>query len=198
MVLICLGDSLTYGYGIPRPRVWPSLLAGATGMDVRNCGINGDTTGGMLARFQAHGPAGEAYAAILMGGFNDLALGADPGVVKANMFALVQHCFSARIRPVLGIPIPVRRPITFPMLASVDVERACAAYDALRFWLHSLAEDFSLQKVDFYRCFEEFSASAARNGDRRVFDALYTDGLHPSEAGHALMAQEAARVMSIV
>ncbi len=195
MTLICLGDSLTYGYGIPRPRVWPSLLAGATGMRVYNWGINGDTTGGMLARFQAHGADRDVHAAILMGGFNDLALGAEPGVVKANMFALVQQCFSARIKPLLGIPIPVRRPITFPLLASMDVERACAAYEDLRLWLHSLAEDFSLPRVDFYRCFEEVSASAMQSGDRASFDALYTDGLHASEAGHALMAQEAARVI---
>jgi len=195
MTLICLGDSLTYGYGIPRPRVWPSLLAGATGMRVYNWGINGDTTGGMLARFQAHGADRDVHVAILMGGFNDLALGAEPGVVKANMFALVQQCFSARIKPLLGIPIPVRRPITFPLLASMDVERACAAYEDLRFWLHSLAEDFSLPRVDFYRCFEAVSTTAMQSRDSASFDALYTDGLHASEAGHALMAQEAARVI---
>ena len=193
--MICLGDSLTYGYGIPRPRVWPSLLAGATGMRVYNWGINGDTTGGMLARFQAHGADRDVHVAILMGGFNDLALGAEPGVVKANMFALVQQCFSARIKPLLGIPIPVRRPITFPLLASMDVERACAAYEDLRFWLHSLAEDFSLPRVDFYRCFEAVSTTAMQSRDSASFDALYTDGLHASEAGHALMAQEAARVI---
>ena len=105
MTLICLGDSLTYGFGIPRHRVWPSLLAKTTGMKVLNWGINGDTTGGMLARFQAHSAVSDARAAILMGGFNDLALGADMGVVKANMFALVQQCFSVRVKPVLGIPI---------------------------------------------------------------------------------------------
>ena len=163
MTLICLGDSLTHGYGIPRPRVWPSLLAGATGMRVYNWGINGDTTGGMLARFQAHGADRDVHVAILMGGFNDLALGAEPGVVKANMFALVQQCFSARIKPLLGIPIPVRRPITFPLLASMDVERACAAYEDVRFWLHSLAEDFSLPRVDFYRCFEAVSTTAMQS-----------------------------------
>lgn len=194
MTLICLGDSLTYGFGIPRHRVWPSLLAKTSGMRVLNWGINGDTTGGMLARFQAHSAVSDARAAILMGGFNDLALGADIGVVKANMFALVQQCFSVRVKPVLGIPIPVRHPITFPLLASMDVDRACAAYDGLRPWLHSLAEDFSLPVVDFYRRFEEFLVSAALNG-REYFDALYTDGLHASEAGHALMAQEAARAL---
>ena len=90
MIIACLGDSLTYGYGIPRPKVWTTLLARRTGIDVRNCGINGDTTGGMLARFHHHVVQAGADAVLIMGGFNDLALGTGLGTVKANIFALVQ------------------------------------------------------------------------------------------------------------
>ena len=80
MIIACLGDSLTYGYGIPRPKVWTTLLARRTGIDVRNCGINGDTTGGMLARFHQHVVQAGADAVLIMGGFNDLALGTGLGV----------------------------------------------------------------------------------------------------------------------
>lgn len=51
MKIVCLGDSLTYGYGVPRRDCWVSLAAEATGHTLVNRGINGDTTGGMLARF---------------------------------------------------------------------------------------------------------------------------------------------------
>ena len=80
MIIACLGDSLTYGYGIPRPKVWTTLLARRTGIDVRNCGINGDTTGGMLARFHPQVVQAGADAVLIMGGFNDLALGTGLGV----------------------------------------------------------------------------------------------------------------------
>jgi lysophospholipase L1-like esterase len=190
VTLVCLGDSLTYGYGIPRPRTWPSLLARATGIDVRNHGVNGDTTGGMLARFAADVVGEDPHGILVMGGFNDLALGAGLGVVKANLFALVQQCFAARIRPVLGIPIPVREPVTFRMLGSVDPARAIGPYEELIPWLRELGSDFSLPCADFRSA---FLRRAGAGGDG--LDALYSDGLHPSEAGHVVMAEEAVRVL---
>lgn len=201
MILACLGDSLTYGYGIPRPRVWTTLLAQRTGIDVRNCGINGDTTGGMLARFHHHVVQDGADAVLLMGGFNDLALGTGLGTVKANIFALVQHSFSARVRPVLGVPIPVHAPITFPLLGSVDLPRACADYAALHQWLRVLAQDFALQCVDFSQAFAalrvqtQAATEVITGAAPDPLARLYTDGLHPSEAGHELMARQAALVL---
>ena len=196
MILTCLGDSLTYGYGIPRPKVWPTLLADATGMDVRNCGINGDTTGGMLARLHTEAAAAGADAALLMGGFNDLALGAGLGAVKANIFAMVQHCFSARVRPVLGIPIPTHEPVSFPLLGCVDMQKAFADYAALRPWLRLLARDFALQCVDFSQAFADWAErTGAAHPTGEALGTLYTDGLHPSAAGHEIMAQAAARVL---
>ena len=207
MILACLGDSLTYGYGIPRPKVWTTLLAQRTGIDVRNCGINGDTTGGMLARFHHHVEQNGADAVLLMGGFNDLALGTGLGAVKANIFALVQHSFSARVRPVLGVPIPVHAPITFPLMGSVDLPRACADYAALHQWLRVLAQDFSLQCVDFSQAFAGLPNQATPVDGMTdqatpvdvmapdLLSALYTDGLHPNEAGHELMARQAALVL---
>ncbi|HZF61406.1 MAG TPA: GDSL-type esterase/lipase family protein [Desulfovibrio sp.] len=197
MIIACLGDSLTYGYGIPRPKIWTTLLARRTGIDVRNCGINGDTTGGMLARFHQHVVQAGADAVLIMGGFNDLALGTGLGTVRANIFALVQQSFSARVRPVLGVPIPVHAPITFPLLGSVDLPRACADYAVLHQWLRVLAEDFSLQCVDFSQTFASFSGQDDTEDDNAPdrLSALYTDGLHPSEAGHELMSQQAARIL---
>ena len=130
-----------------------------TGLDVRNAGINGDTTSGMLARFQTDVLAAQADAVCLMGGFNDLALGAGPGTVRANLFALVQQCFHARVRPILGVPIAVRHPLTFPLLRSVNMDQACAAYEDLHAWLRCSA-DFSLSCLDFARYFAKHAAAA--------------------------------------
>jgi lysophospholipase L1-like esterase len=197
MILACLGDSLTYGYGIPRPRVWTTLLAQRTNIDVHNCGINGDTTGGMLARFNIDVVQYGADAVLIMGGFNDLALGAGIGTIKANIFALVQHSFNARVRPVLGVPIPVHPPITFPVMGSVNLPQACAEYANLHEWIRVLARDFSLQCVDFSLAFTAVLSEAAATAHPQANDlsALYTDGLHASEVGHEIMAQQAARVL---
>lgn len=50
MKIVCIGDSITYGYNVDynQSRIHP---AKKTGYEIINCGINGDTSGGMLARF---------------------------------------------------------------------------------------------------------------------------------------------------
>ena len=53
MKLICLGDSLTFGYGVRASQRWTHLCAQHTGWKIVNEGVSGDTTGGMLARLAA-------------------------------------------------------------------------------------------------------------------------------------------------
>jgi acyl-CoA thioesterase I len=48
--LLCLGDSLTFGYGAASGTSYPSVLEQLTGYVTRNAGINGDTSEGALAR----------------------------------------------------------------------------------------------------------------------------------------------------
>ena len=60
MRLICIGDSLTFGYGVHLSQRWTRLCAQETGWELVNEGINGDTTGGMLARMQGGGACGAA------------------------------------------------------------------------------------------------------------------------------------------
>ena len=42
--IICLGDSLTYGYGVRRAQCWTELAAEMSGWNVINRGICGDTS----------------------------------------------------------------------------------------------------------------------------------------------------------
>jgi lysophospholipase L1-like esterase len=51
--LLCLGDSLTFGFGAPPEASYPSQLATLTGRTSHNAGVNGDTTEGALARLPA-------------------------------------------------------------------------------------------------------------------------------------------------
>jgi acyl-CoA thioesterase-1 len=53
--LLCLGDSLTAGYGLDESRAWPALLqtrldAGLPGWRVVNAGVSGDTTDDAVQR----------------------------------------------------------------------------------------------------------------------------------------------------
>ena len=59
--VLCLGDSLTLGYGAGASLTYPQWLAQLTGLEAHNAGVNGDTAEGALARLpdllQRYSPA---------------------------------------------------------------------------------------------------------------------------------------------
>ena len=76
MKLICIGDSLTFGYGVRTFQRWTRLCAQETGWEIVNEGISGDTTGGMLVRLRAlladRDICVQRPLVLLMGGANDI------------------------------------------------------------------------------------------------------------------------------
>jgi acyl-CoA thioesterase-1 len=73
--VVALGASNTYGKGVARNQAYPAQLEAllrARGLNVHvvNAGINGDTTGGMLARLDRVVPKGTSVV-ILQPGGND-------------------------------------------------------------------------------------------------------------------------------
>ena len=73
--VVALGASNTFGKGVSRSQSYPAqleVLLRARGLNVRviNAGINGDTTGGMLARLDSVVPKGTSVV-ILQPGGND-------------------------------------------------------------------------------------------------------------------------------
>ena len=49
--LVCLGDSIVYGYGVSSRYAWPYLASKTLGINILNKGENGDTADGMNVRF---------------------------------------------------------------------------------------------------------------------------------------------------
>lgn len=182
MKIVCLGDSLTYGYGVGRRKVWTTLASEETGHGFVNKGINGDTTGGMLARF-TEDVVGEAPDSVLiMGGSNDFIMGEPVSAVRANMSAMAYRALSLGILPVLGVQIDIHPEMIRPDWAAFTdfqaVRRKTRAYreDLIRF-----CGTFNLRMIDFYDIFMEEEPGAGRN--------FYSDGLHLNEAGHRHLAK---------
>ena len=93
MKIVCLGDSLTYGYGVPRKDTWISLLNKRGTDNYINKGINGDTSGGMLARFNSDVVEEKPKMVFIMGGINDFILGSGLESVKTNIMAIVHQAY---------------------------------------------------------------------------------------------------------
>lgn len=71
MKIACLGDSCTYGQNVRADQAWPHLLWQMTGHDVRNLGVNGDTTRLALERFHRDVGLFDPDVVVVQFGHND-------------------------------------------------------------------------------------------------------------------------------
>ena len=165
MKLVCLGDSLTYGYGVPRKDCWVSLCA--------------ERTGHTLSRFGRDVLNERPDRVLIMGGANDIFLTGSDLRARADLGALVHQSVAAGIRPMLGLPIPLSPALVPPPWTELtDFFALEPVFRAYRDWLLRFAGIFRIQTVDF-----SLPAFAPPEGMR-----LYLDGLHPNREGHRLMA----------
>ena len=105
--IICLGDSLTYGYGVRRAQCWTELAAEMSGWNVVNRGICGDTTGGMLVRLreilrEEIGQRNERCF-LLMGGCNDIFFSGSSTGARENMAAMAHQLFAEGEMPLIAV-----------------------------------------------------------------------------------------------
>ena len=181
--LICLGDSLTFGYGVcPRER-WLNLAAEESGWRLWNRGICGDTTGGMLVRLRELllSPR-KPGAVMIMGGANDIFYSGSSAAARANMGAMLQQLLTAGVLPLAGIPMPIV-PDWHPEEwgAVVDFERADSLLSDYAGWLAEYCRVFRVPAVDFRPAFLDEAGCVRRE--------LFLDGLHPNATGHRRMAE---------
>ena len=186
MKIVCLGDSLTYGYGVSVNENWVALATAQTALDLINRGINGDTTGGMLARFYPEVLAVEPAAVLITGGCNDILISGSPQNAKCNLSAMAHQAFSRDITPLIGTPIPIDlAQVGADWGARGDFPALQAAAVDLTAWLRDFSRGYGVPLIDFWAVFERALSAPGPN--------LYVDGLHPSPAGHQVMADLVAR-----
>ena len=188
--LICLGDSLTFGLGVPHDRRWTSLVERRSRWRTVNLGVCGDTTGGMLSRLgtevlpRLRGQHSAPIPALvfLMGGSNDIIYAQSQREARANLGAMVHQVKHSGHMPVVGIP-PVLEAgsaaghwgaevTDFPVCAGLLEEYGR--------WLAGFCRAFRVPCADFRPIFTLPGAGAAAE--------RFLDGIHPNEASHERMA----------
>ncbi|KJS82806.1 GDSL-type esterase/lipase family protein [Desulfosporosinus sp. BICA1-9] len=181
MKLVCLGDSLTYGYKVKLSETWPSLVKQKLNIEVVNKGINGDTTGGMLGRYSFDVMSESPSHVIIMGGGNDLIWGVPLSVVEANLVAMVQQALHNQIVPIIAIPIPfsvIKTKKYWPYVSNFDViNQNIKEY---REWILTFTKNFSVHVLDFYELFIDYQCNVRHD--------LYSDGIHPTANGNKIMS----------
>lgn len=174
--MICIGDSLVFGPLVRRSECWTAKLGGRCGFRVINRGRNGDTTRGLLSRFDRQVLAERPDAVLLLAGSNDFFLRRDPAETRRFLLFLVREAEAYDIRTLLATIPPY-----LPSMAPAAFRKAVCLDDAQLLRL-SLNEWIRSQKecVDFASVFESLTSDALRG--------FFADGLHLNAAGHLRLA----------
>lgn len=175
MKLVLLGDSLIYGYGVPRRDCWVRLAAERTGFELINRGVNGDTTGGMLARLGPHVLEERPAKVFLLGGANDILTAGNDLAARSNLSAMVYQALDAGVEPIVGLYPPFcPARMSGPWAGYADAGALSGTFSAYRAWTLRFVLSMGIKAVDF---------STGFTGEE-----LYLDEVHPNAAGHAVMA----------
>ena len=190
MKLICIGDSLIFGYQVPREHCWTTLFSRLSGWEVVNRGISGDTTGGMLARLRRDAldlaleerSRGRASRVLVMGGGNDIFFSGTADQAKANIAAICYQLEAEGLSVLLGIPLPIDWTGAPENWASfVDFRRAAVEMQSYSAWLRQYSQSTGIPSVDLSVDFLDSAGQVRRE--------LLVDGIHPNQEGHRKMAE---------
>ena len=174
MELVAMGDSITEGYPFTKQESWVEHLTQELKIQILNQGICGDFTGGMRERFKRdvldHAPT----HVIILGGANDAYEQIPLERVITNFKAMEESCCQNGIVPIFGLPTPSLLPMEEQFLIQY------------RNWLNTYALDKGIMVVDFYSAFMK-QIGAGQSAQ------LYSDEVHPSIKGYALMGEVAVK-----
>ncbi|UDL96451.1 arylesterase [Lichenihabitans sp. PAMC28606] len=167
--VVALGDSLSAGYMLPADAAFPAVLQKALqarGLDVTvaNAGVSGDTAEGGLQRLDWSVPDG-TDAVILELGANNMLRGLSAATTRQTLDTIITR-LQAR-----GIKVLLTGMMALPSLGKQYGDEFQAIYPAL-------AQQHGVPLYPF------FLNGVAQNPQLKL-----ADGLHPNEAGVAVLVQ---------
>lgn len=175
MNILCIGDSLTFGYGVGQENSWVSILNDEKTKFI-NKGVNGDTSTGILSRIYPILHSSNAKACLIMCGSNDILMKKPITSIIDNINLMITDCNSFNIKPIILSP-----PNIFSNLAkkrwdsSIDYEKCNLQLKDLSKELNMICKNNNLIFIDL--------------NSKLPFDSSnYTDGLHISIKGNILIA----------
>lgn len=189
MKIVCIGDSLTYGYGVLGAECWVELVKNKLNIPIINKGVNGDTTAGILSRSYIDVIKNNPTHVIIMGGTNDFIANRSLNMVRDNITELVKESLSYNISPIIGIEMPIDKILAErKWSAGSDYDRINSLIEDYKEWILKFSAHNNIACIDFHSCFKE-------NLKIKTGKELYIDGLHPTAFGHQLMAECAYDVL---
>ncbi len=189
--IVCHGDSLTEGSDLEKNYTWPHLVENKIRVTVVNSGIGGDTSGGLLGRFNQDVVGCQPDMVVILGGTNDLWWDLDINLILANIFAMACQAQHRNIVPIVGLPLP----LCMENLRQQNMMAPIAGWDKCLNKLSELvdalavaAKESDIACLDLYHPFLDIN----ENVQGKYF---LEDGLHPNKLGHLLMAEKMVELL---
>lgn len=165
-VILSVGDSLTFGLGVPADKTWPALLEaklkadGYPGVKVINAGSSGATTAFGVSTLKFHLKRGKPDLIIYALGANDGLRGIDPATTQKNLSTAMELIQAQGVKVLLlGMKAPPNYGEKFPK----DFESSFL----------KVKDKFKPAFVPFF--LEGVAGKAELN---------QADGIHPNEKGY--------------
>ncbi len=174
--VVFLGDSIT--------EFWP-LSDSFPGKPYVDRGISGQTTPQILLRFRQDVIALQPRVVVILAGTNDIAENTGPitlAAIEDNLMSMVGLAKRNGVRVVLSALVPAAKYPWRPDLAPLEKIRA------LNDWIKDYAAKEDLVFLDYY--------PAMANEQGGLKSELSEDGVHPNQAGYAVMAPLAEKAIA--
>lgn len=166
--IVCLGDSITYGWPWGPEVSWTTMLENVIDGEVINRGIPGNTTSQMMERFDKAVLNANPTHLIIMGGINDIVWQESFDRIVWNLRAMAEKAADHNIKVIFGMP------------TAVDDEYIEKLTQRIRNWIREYSNQQGIPVIDFDRAFYGL------NGEI-LTELLNADGAHPTKEGYKAM-----------
>ena len=176
--IVFMGNSITEGWGKASPDFF-------MGKPYINRGISGQTTPQMLLRFKADVINLKPKVVIILAGINDIAGNTGPStleMIEDNIISMAQLAKANGIKVVLCSVLPA---FDFPWKPGMEPAEKVVALNSL---IKNYAAKNRISYVDYY--------SAMVDARKGLKADLSGDGVHPNNAGYAVMAPLAEKAIA--
>jgi len=179
--IVCIGDSLTFGYGVNKSENWVSIVSKRIKEKMINKGIPGDTTSEMKKRFIKDVVNYKPSNVLIMGGTNDIFLKMSIDIVLYNIKNMVEICEINSIVPTILTPLPVKENISIKlMFEDMDYKKVNEKLTELRNLLIKYANEKNITYIDLGNILPKTI---------NIEKCFLADGIHVSREIHKEMAE---------
>jgi len=176
--VVFMGNSITEGWLSKRPDFFKTK-------NYINRGISGQTTPQMLLRFRQDVIDLKPVIVVILAGINDIAENTGPYSVNATSGNIFSMCEMAKQNNIKVIICSVLPAIDFPWRQGLEPAQKVVDLNNI---LKAYASKHQLEYVDYF--------SAMANEKMGLKEELGTDGVHPNEAGYAIMEPILQKIIS--